>query len=477
MGSKLWNKFKREISAITVFLFLYQFIYIIRGIVFGRYLGIFAVISGLAILACGYFFAQLVAGKKRNFKTMGLSYLVSPVFGLMTSLFLSVTVHRSGLTNTLLTIFDEPLIWALYLIFEGLGGTMLFFAGVRMRFLSHEDILSSKTLTFGVVVFVASMLLLHNDPVGVTHKSFLYAFAYIFVIFALLARNQQNLDNAFLKKHIDLSTVPKNIRNYNSRVILLIFGVIILIFNIEAVAGAIMYVISNIPKSIVLFLLFMLELLSRLFPGQEGQGEGGGGGEMDFSGLPEGQESPFWSIFTKVIFIIILGLAIFYVITRTPNMIRAIKRKLKSVINRIKNFLLGLFRLQRDTDVTQVDYVDETVTIRPAADRRSRRDTDRKLYKMSGRLWKNASLDKKIRYIYGLTVRNMINSGINIVGADTPRQIKQKCEDNGKITESLAHNTDLYERVRYGNIMPGESEYVRYRDEFKRITDGLKNNR
>lgn len=477
MGSKLWNLYKREISVFAVFTFLYQFIFVTRGLVFGVYKGIPAVVYSLVILTAGYFTAGSIAGKKRNYRTMLISYLCSGAAGVIAALVSGLLVPGSQPLDTILTVFNDSMIRALFILFEGLAGAMLFFAGVRMRFLSNDEIMSMKTITFGIVVFIASVLLFHNSPFGAEHKPFVYAFAYIFAVLSLLIKNQQNLDNAFIKKHIDLSTVPKNIRNYNSRVILLVFAVILLIFNIDTVAGAIMYVISNIPRYIVTFMLFLLELVSKLFPGETSEAGSQGGGGMDLSGLPDGQENPFWSFVTKMIFIIILGLAAIYVITRAPNMARAIKRKINELFDRIRIFFRSLFKVQKDKELKEADYVDETETIKPVIDKKNKKETERKLHKMSGRIWKNADPEKKIRFMYSLTVRNIANSGINISRADTPRQIKEKCQGNKDMNSSLEYNTDLYEKVRYGNIKTEESEFTRYKMEFDRLLEILKNNR
>lgn len=474
MGSKLWNTFKNEISLIAVFLFLYQLILLPRAVLFGVTWGMPGIIFGIALLFAGYIIAKLITRSKQNFYRILASYLSAIAISIIIAIiYWKVAPGPRFLPTRINSNLNFKTIEILNIIFEGLGIFILYFAGIRARLISYESILSRKKLIFGICVFIFTAIFTHYNKEVEYLKSTVYAFAYIFIILSLLIRNQENLDNAFIKKHIELSTVPKNIRNYNSIIVIILFLLIIIIFNIDKLTDFIVNIVNNLPRTIVLIFIKVLELLSRLLPGEEGQG-GAQGGSEGLADLPQGEESHIAGLLVKIFFAIILIAAGAFIIWKLPALLRALGRKLKKVGTYIAEFFRKLFVIQKEDPEKETDYIDEVITVKPVAHGKEEKGNERKIQRIGGRLWKSSDYTKRIRFMYKLIVTHIEKYGINIEKSDTTGEIYLKASEVDGIRESLEYATDVYDKIRYGEKVPDETEYNKFEEKFTHTVDILK---
>ena len=474
MGSRLWNIFKKEISLVAVFTFLYQLILLPRTVLFGVTGGVTGVFLGIVLIFAGYIIAGYITKKEQNFRSMLLSYLSAIAAAVIIAIIYWIIAPELKYGGTqFINMLNWKSVQSLKIVFEGLGAFILYFVGVRTRFLEHDLILSRNKLIFGAIIFISAIIFMQYYSSIEYLKRTVYTFVYVFIAISLLIKNQQNLDNAFIKKHIDLSTVPKNIRNYNSIIVMVLFALIIIIFNIKELVDFIVYIIGNIPRTIVLFMLKALELLSKLLPGGEGEG-GSQGGSPDMSGLPEGEENAIVAIITKIIFGIILVAAGAFAIWKLPALFAAIGRKIKKLGNFIAELFKKLFLIQKDSLDKEIDYIDEVITIKPTSHSKEERESKKKIQRMGGRLWKNADYMEKIRFMYKLTVNYIIKSGIDIKRSDTTKEIYQKALEIDGLQESLGFATDIYNKIRYGGKVPDDAEYIKFEEKFSSTVDILK---
>ena len=84
----------------------------------------------------------------------------------------------------------------------------------------------------------------------------------------------------------------QNLRNYNSVFIIILFAIILTIFNIQELTAFIVNIIKDIPRVAILIFLKVLELLSGYIreakDRAKDEGEQGG-----LPNLPEGEEKPY----------------------------------------------------------------------------------------------------------------------------------------------------------------------------------------
>ena len=166
--------------------------------------------------------------------------------------------------------------------------------------------------------------------------------------------------------------MPKDIRNYNSIVVIAVFLIILVLFNINSLVTYITTVFKNAPKYILIVLFAILNFLSKLMPGgEEGGGEEQGQPQLPF--LPGEESNSIVGLILSIIFGLLFLVAFIYLIPKVPKLLRAIGEKIKKFVLLIGRFLKKLFRIQKDYTDSEVDYIDEVEIIRPESPRKGLR--------------------------------------------------------------------------------------------------------
>jgi len=474
MGSKLWNLFRKEISLLTIFAFLYPLILLSRAVFFGVTWGMPGIVFGIVLLFTGYIIAGIITKKKQSFFTILATYLsVFAIIAIFIIIYWNFVSYTRFLPTRLNSYLNSKVIEILNLVFESLAIFIFYFVGIRGRFNSYDLILTNKKLIFGVLVLISSLIFIQYYKEVEYLKNTVYTFVYIFVILTLLIRNQENLDRTFIRKHIDLSTVPKNIRNYNSLFVVILFLLIIVVFNIQELTNFIVKIIGNTPRVIIIVLLKILELISKLYPASEGQGETQGE-QGGFSGLPEGEENHIAALLIRIFSSILLIVALGFVIWKSPVLFRVLGEKIKKLGRIIAEFFRKLFVVQVDNPDKEIDYVDEVMIIKPQINPKEEKESEKKIKRIGGKAWKNSDYIKRIRFMYKLIVNNIKNYGIDIKKSDTTGEIYAKASEINDIEENLRYTTNVYNKVRYGKKDPDETEYNKFEEFFSNMTSILR---
>jgi|GEM_PF-4840076 len=485
MGSKLWKVFKREVSLLAIFAYLYQLILLPRTVFFKDTGGVPGVMAGICLLFGGYIIAGLLTKKKQSFLRMLISYLSSIIPALLFTIFYwkGFPFIEKGIVYSLWA--QNEYVYVLWRgILEGIGAFLLYFAGVRLKFLDYDSILSRNKLIAAGIIFVSAIIFVeyYNYKELEYLKSTLYAFVYIFIVIVLLVKNQQNLDRAFIKKHIDLATVPGKIRNYNSLIVISIFLLIMFIFNIKALVSFIVRVIKNTPRVIITIMFKILEILSMLFPGSSegGQSEGG---TPQLPMLPEEEKNAILSLIMEIILWLILAAMAVFIIYKLPKVFAFIGRKLKKAGVYILDTIRKLFLINKDYPDHETDYVDEVLNVKPEAPDKDNKNKGNKIHRMGGRLWRNAEPVEKIRFMYGVILSYMKKSGMDIQKSNTAQEVCGKAveiydgiPENDGLKESLGITTRVYEKARYGGKAPDIEEYTCFEEKFTQAVDIIKRN-
>lgn len=459
MWSKLWNMSKQILSLIAKFAFLYPIILLPRAALFKTTGGVTSYTIGLLILFAGYMITKLIVRNKQNFMRMLISYILA-IIPMIICIFMYI-------------YFDNSLYGILRALFEGLAAFLLYFTGARARFLDFDFILSKKIIIFAVIIFLGSAIFLDYYKELAYLKNKIYLLGYVFTAITLLIKNQQNLDRAFIKKHIDLSTVPKDIRNYNSIIVMTVFLIILVIFNINSLVTFITNVFKNMPKYILTVLFAILYFLSKFMPDREGGGEQMQG-EPQLPFLP-GEESK--SIVGLIISIIfgLLFLAIFiYLISKFPKLLRAIGEQIKKLVLLISRFFKRLFRIQKDYSDKEVDYIDEVEVIRPESPRKGLRKPSEILKIINKKLGRNLTPIERVRNMYAVILHHIGIKGVKISKSDTTYEIYKRASQIENLDEIMKYITIVYDKVRYGEKTPDKAELECYQDSVKQAVDILK---
>lgn len=472
MRDKFWNSAKKITAFLAVFCCIYTVIFLLRAIMFGTEGGSTYLLGGLAIIFAGYIIAGLLTRKKQNKLRLLISYLLSLVPAVI-----MIYIHKNipALYNLSYNI-DMPFniqYTTARAIFEGTAAFILYFTGAKTRVLDFDSMLSNKTIITAAVIFIGSLILLHFYKEIAYLKNWLYNFCFVFVAMTFLVKNQQNLDRAFIKKHIDQSTVPKDLRRYNFMLVLIVLLVIIALFNIQSIIDFIAMVLENAAKYAVLAFLYVMYFLSQFIPGAEG------GGEKDerAAGIPTppgGETSKIANLILTIIFGIMLLIVVIYIISKLPKLIRTITEKLKKIYRIAASHIRKLFGIEKEIAESEEDYIDEIEIIKPA-DKEKLTEDQGGIFKKIGRmLGTNLTLTEKVRRTYAAVLQCVKSRGISISVADTARDIYNKLPDNENLNEVMSYVTEVYEKVRYGGKTPKVEEFENYKNKARQAVDILK---
>ncbi|NSW89498.1 MAG: hypothetical protein HPY74_02250 [Firmicutes bacterium] len=457
MWSKLWNISKRAVSLAAKFSFLYPVIFLPRAALFKDTGGIAGFLIGLVILFSGYIITGLIVKNKQDFSRMLLSYLLSIIPAAVLAF-----VHINQFPHGVLRAF-----------FEGMAASLLYFTGARTRVLAFDLILSRKVIITGVIIFLVSIIFVNYYKELAYLKNLIYYLGYVFTALTLLIKNQQNLDRVFIKKHIELSTVPKDIRKYNSIIVMVVFLVILALFNIKTLIDFITVVLGNMPKYLLRIIFFILYLLSKLLPESEGGMEQDQGGPH-LPALPDGESNSIVGLILTIVFGSLFVVVAVFLLSKFPKLLRAFGEKIKKLFMQIAVIFKKLFKFQKEYMDKEEDYVDEVEIIRPDNPRKGFGKQNRIFQKISRKLGRNLTPAEKVRNMYAGILQHLKAKGINLLKSDTTHEIYKKIPQTENLGEIMGYITKVYDKVRYGEKTPERIEFEYYEDKAKEAVDILR---
>lgn len=446
---------------IARFTFLYSLIVSTRAALFKDTGRVGALFMGLSLLALGYTVATFMIRNKQDLLRMLTTYL------------LAVLVMVTVIFIFFLTSTDDDLYRVLRSLFEGVAAFLLCFIGIRGKFADYEAMLSKKTIITGVFIFLASIIFLDYFKELSYLKSNIYILGYIFAAITLLVKNQQNLDRAFIQKHIELSKVPKNIRYFNSGIVIIVFIVILALFNINTLISYMTTFIKNIPKYILTVLFAVLYFISKLFPGNE---EGGQQTqeEPQLPFLPGDDSKSIVGLIISIVLGLFFLLIFIYLIPKFPQFLRTIGKKIKKLISIITEYFKKFLRIKKDSTDHETDYIDE-VEIIPPKDREKKLSRPSDILKMiNHKLGRKLSPIEKVRKMYIIVLHGIKKQGIELKKSNTTNEIYKKTLSLENIRGQMKHLTLIYNKVRYGEKEPSKDELESYQVSVRHILNSFK---
>jgi len=307
------------------------------------------------------------------------------------------------------------------------------------------DILRNTGLYIGLFVLTVCLELPYfNDRLE--HLRPWHFSALYFLIFAyLIIRNHENIEeNIYNKKHIEKSILPKNMRRFNTTLVCIVFALIFLMFNLKKVVMWLMDLAGKIVSAVIRAIVWLME---RITP------DSGHTEEIipdKASGLPEMSAQPPSPLLNLVFNI----LKYFILLYLTYRLVLLIISKLPAIAAKLAELARRLFGIRGSAqNFHESEYVDVTETVLPQKvyTERKRRTKKRRSVK---KLRKIADPVQRIRYMYGLILDNLAMYGVMPSASDTTNEILDKASGSEAIDRGIIPFTEIYDKVRYGEIKP-----------------------
>ncbi|MCX8129216.1 MAG: hypothetical protein N3I35_03840 [Clostridia bacterium] len=337
---------------------------------------------------------------------------------------------------------------------------IFYFIGLRANFREFGRILGS---TFFYIAFIFSMCLLFavTYSKGLSHLRIQFSIMFfIAVIASLIIQNQAYLDLMVMKKEAHSAGTPRNIRIFNIKAVVMFLFFLVLLLNLNSIVA---FTLSMLKMFVSVVVEIMMKLFRLLFPDAGGAKIQTASAEVPFFGrirLP----SPFWNFITEVFRNAIFLYAIYKFI---PAAILKIRNMLLWIIKLIKRLLFS--NVESAAANLPVDYTDETETVGPPWLRKKKESTGKNIRKFRKALKDISDPIVKIRVIYACIAEIFIEKKIDIRKSDTTGEILKKAMHMEEIRDALSSVTSVYDKVRYGDVIPQETEVFSTEKSFERI--------
>lgn len=335
------------------------------------------------------------------------------------------------------------------MIFELLPAAVGYFVAVKQSRLSSARIMSGTSLFTGMAV----MFICLEMPYFVERLQYLrpacFAVSYFMIFAFLIVKNQEDIErHIFSKKHIDKSVLPRNLRRFNAMAASFVFLMILLMFNLKKV---VMYVLNLAKQLIQLVISLVVWLAGKLTTESPVSGDGAQGPIVY---APSQPQSPYFNLITNIImYFIILYISyklLFMLITRIPGAVSGLVRALKK-----------LFRLNVSNEsAVEAEYVDTTETVLPNKRPGMVKAKKKKKLRVK-KLGQITDPVEKVRRMYEIILGILPAYGVVPEVSDTTREVLEKAAGLAGVKEDLSSFTDIYDRVRYGEMVPDSETLVR----------------
>jgi hypothetical protein len=434
-------------ALLGVFSFIYPAVITVRALLFKTDGGALSLLLASILMTAGFFIASAVIRENSAFFSRLASGKVAEFIldKHATALFLSgLVVHIAALVPAAIAavVFQRDGIFRA--AFEAIAALIFYIVGVRARYGEFDDILNRTKLYGGIIAIAISTAICSFSDIRL---NFIF-YAYILTVTSMIVFNQAGIDSVFLHMNRRLAGVSKDIRKFNIFSVLTLFGITLLFLNLKGIIVFFLNILNNVVRKGIVLFLRALEFLFSRAPETDGII-----GQAQPPQLPDlGDESgmnPVADLILKGIFIAIF---IYLIYKALPVILRAVRK----VFQKVWMFVLNILRSTDKVEPEEEDYNDEIVEIKPVKNPAGRRKkSEEKLRRSMRGLKKIANPAAKVRYIYGMILDVLNAAGIGVARSDTPGEI---CRKAGSEDISIEGITKVYEKVRYGDVVPDAKE-------------------
>jgi len=270
----------------------------------------------------------------------------------------------------------------------------------------------------------------------------------------MLIKSEENIDEVFMYRGVEIPEVQRSIRKQNSKLIILLYGVILIMFNIkDFLAATLKFLLLIYVKASI----FVMYLLSKLLSTSDG-GSSDGGSQAQQLPFEPGKSDKFLNyLFTAIAVIII----IFAIYKALPKVIKAISQ----FIAYVKALFTRVLKIKENKydDSECVEIVEIT---KQTVDNKVKK---KKKINLISILKKTTDPTKRIRLMYQIILSEFGRRGIDIAASDTTGQVVEKAAGIELVENEIENITSIYEKVRYGEEPPQNQALTSMEEGYIRI--------
>lgn len=456
----------RILSMLTVNSFIYGGFTVLRAAVFMDDGGLTSIVLHLAIICLAYGLGVIFSNKN----DLSQDGFVQTKFFKFLAFMLNIRDSKAFISSLImwgLIILPITAGVVIYrgsglgrIIFETIAAIFIYILSLKNSRMAHTRFMGPTSIYSGMIIMVLSLELPYLLSRLEYLRPLLFGLSYFMIFSFIVVKNQQDIDkHIFNKKHIDKSVLPKNLRRFNMVFASLIFLIMMLLFNLKTV---IVYLIDIVGLIInYVFILFGWLLDKLLVENQYG----GEAMENSMSSITAQQRPmPFLNLIVNVA----IYFAILYVLYR---LLKAVIVRTPSFISKIISFLKKVLNIDISSDANVVaDFIDTTEIVLPDAGNvvkraKKKRTRVKKLNQITNPV-------EKVRRMYSNILGLLPLSGVKIDKADTANEILAKAARVLEVEEDLSPFTEIYEQVRYGEVVPDGNTLARAEGYYEKAKGG-----
>lgn len=448
----------RFVALIEITLYIYILSFVLRIVFLGKNWGSLSFLLFFTTAMVGYAVGRFIYNEESK---LIIALVKAPVFKFLTYI-LNVEDKKNFIAKivSVFTMFLLVLAIALVyrlntipsIVFELVFVVLPFRIAYNSSRKHYHDIMSNGVVYFGFFVLTAALVAssFYVPLAGV--RSGIYMVFYLYILIFLILMNQEDIDdNIYSKKYIQKSILPRNMRSFNLISVLVLFAIILLIFNMKTIVASIIGFLAKLSARLIKIALW---LISFIFPKGEVQQGGQGDESLPFQIDNTIQNHSIWNIISYI-------LAAAVIIYLLYKLMPVLFRKFGELLARVKDNASG-------------DYDDETVTVRPAKEDNAGKLHKRRKFKVGRELANITDPVERVRYKYGLILNMLDMIGIGRIKSDTAAEICKKTSGHAGISHPLIGITRLYEKVRYGDFIPENDDMKMFDKEYTLTVESIR---
>lgn len=442
----------RLLAVTTISIFIYPPVLVVRIVAFRNDGGVAGFLYYMMLILSGFLVGNFADRKKCVIydKIIKVPLVKFALFNLDKTKsernISAVVAYLTSVVPILTTVLFFHSYGIFRVLFEAVFALIPYFISIKGAFRSFADILSNVVAYTGFILISLSMEAAYFFRPALYLKPYLYVISYFYILAYLILKNQEDIDrNIFVKKHVEKSILPKNMRSFNTYAVVVLFAAILLLFNLKSFVMVLLKMTGRIFRYVITAVLWIMNHLNPIGKGEASQ-VAPPTVNFEFHGVFE--IHPFRNFLSHVLQSFILLYTVYHIVM-------AIIRKAPALISRLAALLRRIFTWKEAEAASKIqDYDEETETVIPRKDHNKYRELRNRIRNAKRELKSIYDPVERIRYIYGSVIGMLGIFGIVIDKSDTTAEIHFKSSTINGIDPPLLQLTESYNLVRYGDCIP-----------------------
>lgn len=441
MTDKKRENLLKIMSIIAIFLCVYPLTSVVRISLFKESKELLDGFFYLVVSLSTFIAVSLIMHKNQTRKDIVLAYgyLIIPIIASIIYFF------SFGILSTIFGAF----ITAILCLFT-----------IRVYFKEYNYLISGAKLYVGIVMLLLALAFSTYFEELKYLKNQFYIFTFIYAFSLLVIRNQSNLDSIFSKRFDKASGIPEKMRSYNIKKIIVFFLLIVgffyfrdvLIAGLQGLLGLLGFILRILWSFFGTIMEKLREFLiveETDLPSSPDMGypiDGGNGG------------NPIVNMVCNIIAILLIAFTVYKI--ATVLIINVLIPFLKNTYKRLLEKIINFFEKTEHKEEKTHYYTDRIERVIPSAiSKKSAKPKEiPKISRALKQMEKIENPKEKVKYLYGFILKCMSAKGVDIKKSYTTEEIYKKAKEINQLDAPLREITSLYDRVKYGDKMPKDSQ-------------------